>query len=347
VIDARGLLVPSLLFPPPSLSLSPVLVCFSLSSYSFLGVLLLSSYNVRRAGFKSAAACTAAGLGSVVASELFSCTVSNVDFPLGPRNGIFVEACNDDWSPLLDSDTLCLPVLNELGGGGASFVGVAPRMLILGGADGAAVVDDVFVGPASSAFFPITEAMPVCRAETRDEGGGLFNRGDAGHCGVVSPEAGPELFVGPVRAGSLDTASVTAPLSEESWGTLLADKALCIAAAEGCDENDWLPKAPGRLSLRIGDVFREDLGLDVVDEEDGSRDAECCLRNVGVCMEEEDEDTVFWRVALGLLRWTVAVEEADDISEEPSEGGPDGRSMGCSAWPFMGGRVSWVLVGIV
>jgi hypothetical protein len=226
VIDARGLFVPSLLFPPPSLSLSPVLVCFSLSSYSFLGVLLLSSCNVRRAGFKSAAACTAAGLGSVVASELFSCTVSNVDFPLGPRDGILVEACNDDWSPLPDSDIFCFPVLNELGGGDASFVGVAPRMLILGGAGGAAVVDDVFVGPASSAFFPITEAIPACRAETRDEGGGLFSRGDAGHWGVVSPEADPALFVGPARAGNLDTASVTAPLSEESWGTLLADKAL-------------------------------------------------------------------------------------------------------------------------
>jgi hypothetical protein len=225
--DARGLFVSSLLFPPPSLSLSPVLVCFSLSSYSFLGVLLLSSCNVRRAGFRSAAACTAAALGSVRASELFSCTVSNVDFPLGPRDGIFVEACNDDWSPLPESDTLCFPLLDEIGGGGGSFVGVAPRMLILGGAGGAVVVDDdVFAGPASSAFFPITEAIPVCRAETRDEGGGLFNRGDAGHCGVVSPEAGPALFVGPARAGNLDTASVTAPLSEESWGTLLADKAL-------------------------------------------------------------------------------------------------------------------------
>lgn len=94
--DMRGLFVPSLLYPPPSLSLSPVLVCFSLSSYSLFGVLLLSSYIERNAGFRSAAACTAAGLGSVTASELFSCTVSSVDFPLGPRDGIFVEACNDD-----------------------------------------------------------------------------------------------------------------------------------------------------------------------------------------------------------------------------------------------------------
>ena len=96
MVDVRGLFVPSLLLPPPSLSLSPVLVCFSLSSWSLFGVLLVSSYIERSAGFRSAAACTAAGLGSVTASELFSCTVSSVDFPLGPRDGIFVEACNDD-----------------------------------------------------------------------------------------------------------------------------------------------------------------------------------------------------------------------------------------------------------
>ena len=96
MVDMRGLFVPSLLLPPPSLSLSPVLVCFSLSSWSLFGVLLVSSYIERSAGFRSAAACTAAGLGSVTASELFSCTVSSVDFPLGPRDGIFVEACNDD-----------------------------------------------------------------------------------------------------------------------------------------------------------------------------------------------------------------------------------------------------------
>lgn len=271
----------------------------------------------------------------MVASELFSCTVSSVDFPLGPRNGIFVEACSDDCSPVPDSGKLCFPVLDDIGGGTALPVGVAPRMLILGGAGGAddVAVDDVFEGPASSAFFPTTDAIPACLPETRDEGGGLFNRGEAGHCGVVSPEAGPALF-GPARAGNLDTASVTAP-PEESWGTLLADKALWMAAAEGCDEKELLDKAPGRLSLRIGDVLREVLGLEVVegDEEDGSSDAECCLRNVGVCMEDDD-DAVLWRVALGLLRWTVAVEEADDMSEG-SEGGPGGRSTGCSGWPFM------------
>lgn len=121
-----------------------------------------------------------------------------------------------------------------------------------------------------------------------------------------------------------------------------------MAAAEGCDENVWLAEAPDRPSLRIGDVFREDLGLDVAegDDELGSRDADCCLRSVGLC-KEEDDDTEFWRVALVLLRWTVAVEDADDISE-PSEEGAGGRSAGgWSAWPFMVARVSGGFVGMV
>ena len=64
-----------------------------------------------------------------------------------------------------------------------------------------------------------------------------------------------------------------------------------MAAAEGCDEKDWLAEAPGRPSLRIGDVFREDLGLEVVegDVEDGSRDAESCLRSVGLCADDDDD----------------------------------------------------------
>lgn len=100
----------------------------------------------------------------------------------------------------------------------------------------------VFVGvdadPGSSAFFPAKEARLACLEVTRLAGGGLFNRGEGGHCGVVSPEAGPALF-GPAREGSFDTASVTAPPAPaESCGTLLAESARCIAAAEGCEELD-------------------------------------------------------------------------------------------------------------
>jgi hypothetical protein len=144
----------------------------------------------------------------VTASELFSCTVSNVDFPLGPRDGSFAGACNDDCSPLPASDVLCFPVPD---GSKPLLVGVAPWILILGDAGGAGVIDDdVFAGPASSAFFPATKVMLACLPDTRDDGGGLFNRGEADHCGVVSPEAGPALFA-PALAGNLDTASVTDP----------------------------------------------------------------------------------------------------------------------------------------
>lgn len=94
--------------------------------------------------------------------------------------------------------------------GGVAPLGVAPCTLILGNTAGA----DVFVGveadPGSSTFFPTPEARLACREVTRVAGGGLFNRGEAGHCGVVSPEPGPALFA-PAREGNFDTASDTAP----------------------------------------------------------------------------------------------------------------------------------------
>lgn len=60
-----------------------------------------------------------------MASELFSWTVSSVDFPLGPRDGILVDACNDE-SALLESGVVCFPVFVEFAGNNAWFVGVAP-----------------------------------------------------------------------------------------------------------------------------------------------------------------------------------------------------------------------------
>ena len=125
-------------------------------------------------------------------------------------------ACNDDCSGLPDSGTLCFPVLGEFDGKMAWFVGVAPWTLMLGGVGLVGVVGCVLEGPASSVFFPpATEAIPACRDVTREAGGGLFNRGEAGHCGVVSPEVGPALFA-PARAGNLDTASDTAPPPPDS-----------------------------------------------------------------------------------------------------------------------------------
>ena len=218
---------------------------------------------------------------------------------------------------------------------------MAPCTLILGNTAGADDLVGVEADPGSSDFFPTPEARLPCLEVTRVAGGGLFNRGEAGHCGVVSPEAEPVLFA-PARDGNFDTASDTAPPNPaESCGTLLAESARCIAAAEGCDE---LERALARPSLRIGDGFREVLGLEVEDcEEDvGSMEAECCFRNVGARVEGVE----FWRVALGLLRWTVVVEDDEDISV-PGDGRAAGRSAGCFACPSAVGRGSWVSVGML
>lgn len=61
---------------------------------------------------------------------------------------------------------------------------------------------------------------------------------------------------------------------------------------------------------------------------------------------EEAEEAVFWRVALALLRWTVAVEDADEDSG-PREGVSGGRSAGGSACPFTAGTGSEGLAGMV
>jgi hypothetical protein len=231
-------------------------------------------------------------------------------------------------------------------GGGVIPLGVASRTLILGNAAGAGAFVVVDADPDSSTFFPAIEARLACLEATRVAGGGLFNRGEAGHCGVVSPEAGPTLFA-PAREGNFDTASDTAPpVPAESCGTLLAESARCIAAAEGCDELDWFDRALGRPSLRMGDGLREVLGLEVEDCEDevGSIEAECCLRKVGGRVE----DAELWRVALGLLRWTVAVEDADaEDMAEPSDGGAGGRSAGRFGCSSADGRGSWESVGMM
>lgn len=147
-------------------------------------------------------------------------------------------------------------------------VGVALCTLILGG--GPTSGDDVLDPSPFFAAAP-TAALPLL--ELTAEGGGLFKRGETGHCGVLSPDEPP-------LPCSLDTASVTAP-PPDNCGTLLADNALCIAAADGCVEKLGGPE--GRESLRMGDVLREVRGLAPADgeEECGSRLLEDCLRSVG------------------------------------------------------------------
>lgn len=136
-------------------------------------------------------------------------------------------------------------------------MGVAPCTLILGGVGaGAAATADRLDG---SVFFPLT-ALPLL--ELAAEGGGLFNRGDTGHCGVESPEPPAPVLRAPPRPGSFDTASVTPPLLlPDICGTLLADNALCMAAADGCPGKLEFDTALGRLSFRIGEALREVLGL--------------------------------------------------------------------------------------
>lgn len=152
------LLVPSLMSPSLLLLLSPIFTCLP-SSMCFLLGRPLSSSGARGTGLKSIAPCTAAGLGSVIESTLLS--GSQIDFPLELRDGIFVEACNGGCC--FSSLNFCPPCLAVFGedGGFVLLVGVAPYTLMLGGAAGADVVEAVQRSPASSVFFPATEAMPA------------------------------------------------------------------------------------------------------------------------------------------------------------------------------------------
>ena len=143
-------------------------------------------------------------------------------------------------------------------GGGVDVWGVALCTLILGAAT-----------CALSALFWFT-AEPLL--ELDPEGGGDFSRGDVGQCGVVSLDAFA-LFGG---LGSFDTASETAPPC--SCGTLAADSARCIAAADGCVEM----RVEGGCG-RVGEVFLDVFGLVPFDDDViGTRLLDGCFRSVGV-----------------------------------------------------------------
>lgn len=72
-------------------------------------------------------------------------------------------------------------------------------------------------------------AVPEPRLEFTPEGGGDFILGDSGHCGVDSADA--TVLLGP--RGSLEVDSAAAVPGCCSCGTLDAERARCIAAAEG------------------------------------------------------------------------------------------------------------------
>ena len=150
--------------------------------------------------------------------------------------------------------------------GGVEVSGVAPVTLILGAA-------------VASAFFCATAEF---LRELAADGGGDFSRGDSGHCGVVSPEPAALLCC----LGSFDTASDMEPCC--SCGTAAADKALWIAAAEGCVDIGVV-RGPGLLSLRIGEVFREVRGLvPAGDAVCGIRLPEGVFRSCGICVDDAD-----------------------------------------------------------
>lgn len=129
-------------------------------------------------------------------------------------------------------------------GGGVEDCGVAFCTLIVGGAFPSAFFADV--------------AEP--RLEFGPDGGGDFSLGDKGHCGVVSPLAEVLLFARDALA-----ASAVGPLGRV--GTLAADNARCMAAAEGWVDMGVV-RGCGRLSLRIGEVFLDVRGLVPAEAED-------------------------------------------------------------------------------
>ena len=142
-----------------------------------------------------------------------------------------------------------------------------------------------------SDFLEAVAAEP--RLELGPEGGGDFSRGDVGQCGVLSPLP-PALFGG---RGSLEAAS-------PAWrvGTLAADRALCIAAADGCVEIG-VDNGAGRLSLRVGEAFRDVRGLEAGDGDDmGPKLPDGCFFNGGAATVVAGVADGFRDSLLGLLR---------------------------------------------
>ena len=84
----------------------------------------------------------------------------------------------------------------------------------------------LMLGFTGASFFFTKWREPL--RELDPDGGGDFNRGDTGHCGVASPDAVPLLLA---CLGNLDVASAAGAGCIP--GTLAAESALWIAAADG------------------------------------------------------------------------------------------------------------------
>lgn len=229
-----------------------------------------------------------------------------MDFPLGPLEGPFAGVCS--WGVRDASSLGCFDA-----GGGVDVCGVAFCTLIVG-------------VTLPSAFFVVV-AEP--RLEFGPEGGGDFNLGDIGHCGVVSPLALVLLF-------ALD-ALVASPVPPVcSAGTFAADNARCMAAAEGCVEMGVV-RGCGLLSLRMGDVFLDVRGLvpaeaeDVVTKPPDKRfrnGGTAAAMDVGVCCVAGFRVSLVLRRGAELLAVVVLAESGVSAWPAEAELAPERSSSG-------------------
>lgn len=124
------------------------------------------------------------------------------------------------------------------------------------------------------------------RLELGPDGGGDLRRGEIGHCGVVSPEGVTDFGT---RPGNFDTASLTAEPFCCRCGTLDADNARWIAAADGCV--DKALGTSGGLSWRMGEAFLDVRGLapGAGDAVNGVRFVDADFLSVGTDDPEDEE----------------------------------------------------------
>ena len=131
-------------------------------------------------------------------------------------------------------------------------------------------MDPLFAVALPSGFLAVGAEM---RRLLPSDGGGDFSRGETGHWGAASPMA-PVIE----RRGVADGVSVAeAAETGVNRGVVAAERARCIAAAEGCVEGVFV-----RGCGRKGDVLREVRGLAVADpgaepEADSRPICFCCV----------------------------------------------------------------------
>jgi hypothetical protein len=160
------------------------------------------------------------------------------------------------------------------------------------------------LGAAVPSTFFCVAADPL--RELEPDGGGDFKRGDVGHFGVFSPDLG--------AFGGFETPSAT-PVAC-SCGAFAADKALCIAAADGCDELG-VDSGCGRLSFRMGDALRDVLGLFPADGLCCTKLFEGCFFNSGAEPFDVVEDIFAASSIFSFDAATAPVFSAGEVAVSP------------------------------